>query len=323
RSYFLKQGFGDDGAATVAHEARIYRMLSTHGALLRYLPAFYMYDPDEGVLAIEAVDEARDLREYHRQARRFPIGLAGWVGRMLGTLHRVTALDVNGPAGELDPGGAPWMTSIHRPHLGVFRDSSSASLDLIRVVQNADDFGALLEQVQAGWRVSALLHSDVKWDNLLACRRGGSGRVTGLKVVDWEIAIAGDPGWDIGSAFASYISAWLWSIPVTGEHPPERFVELARHPLTAMQPAIGRCWSEYVDALGVDRREAGRRLTRAVDLAAVRVVQTAFEAAQTANRLTSNVALHLQVAHNMLRRPREAAGHLLGSPAWQPARRPA
>jgi hypothetical protein len=51
-----------------------------------------------------------------------------------------------------------------------------------------------------------------------------------------------------------------------------------------------------------------------VELAGVRLVQTALEAAQTTDGLTKGVVLHLQVAANVLARPREAAEHLLGLP---------
>ncbi len=323
-SYLLKQGLGADGVVTVANEARTYGVLSNGASgLRRSIPKFFGYDSDERVLVIELLPGARDLHQYHRDVARFPVGLAGWIGRALGTLHRETAIDANDGAGAPDEEGAPWAASIHRPSLEVFRDSSAASLELIRIVQGADDFGPLLDEVRQAWRISALLHHDVKWGNVLACRARASGRITCMKLIDWEIAAPGDPAWDIGSVFGSYLTAWLSSIPVTGPHPPARYLELADYPLAKMQPAMRRCWAAYTEARGGRMRDASRQLVRAVQLAAVRLVQTAFEATQGSERLTSTVALHLQMSHNMLRRPQEAAVHLLGIPAWEPARRPA
>jgi hypothetical protein len=49
-SYLLKQGIGAEGAATVAHEAAMYRMLSgVDGSLLDHVPRFFGYDAEEGV----------------------------------------------------------------------------------------------------------------------------------------------------------------------------------------------------------------------------------------------------------------------------------
>ncbi|MDQ6776943.1 MAG: hypothetical protein M3071_12175, partial [Actinomycetota bacterium] len=51
---------------------------------------------------------------------------------------------------------------------------------------------------------------------------------------------------------------------------------------------------------------------RAVQLAGARLVQTAYEAAQMMQALTSSLVLHLQLALNILERPGEAATRLLG-----------
>ena len=47
-------------------------------------------------------------------------------------------------------------------------------------------------------------------------------------------------------------------------------------------------------------------------MAAARLVQVAFEASQDQQQLMSSVVLHLQLAHNLLARPREAPASLLG-----------
>src|SRR5689334_3823033 len=87
-SYLLKQGVTADGVATVAHEAAVYRMLSgLHPQLGRYLPVFYGYDPVARVLILELLKSGRDMRSHHLRHGRFAVGLAGRMGRALGTLH--------------------------------------------------------------------------------------------------------------------------------------------------------------------------------------------------------------------------------------------
>ncbi len=309
-SYLLKQGFGPEGAATVAREAAVYEKLSVAGgAMEAYLPRFHGYDAGERVLILELVRGARDLGTYHRGRRRFSTTLATAVGDALGRLHA----EVLPEADAMFAGRPPWVLSIHRPDLSIFREASAASLELVKTVQSVPSLGRHLDELRHAWHPSVLIHQDLKWDNLLACPAAGSSKPA-LKVIDWEAACGGDPGWDIGTVFSDYLSFWLFSIPVTGRDLPERFPELARSPLQRMHPALAACWQSYRQRAGLKEPESGERLRRAVSFAAARLIATAFEAAQMSARLDSSLILHLQLAVNILERPREAAVHLLGLP---------
>ncbi len=310
-SYLLKHGVGQEGVATVAHEAGVYQALTDADPLLRrYLPAFYGYDAAERVLILELVGSSRDARTHYLRHGRFSMQHGAAMGQALGRLHRLTRLGT--PA--LAPERAPWVLSAHRPSLSLFRDSSAASIELVKIIQHAPGFAAHLDRLRAGWRIECLIHNDVKWDNFLVYAPGASRRLTGLKLVDWEAAGHGDARWDIGSLLSHYLSFWIFSIPITGQTPPERFPALAAYPLERMQPAVRACWQAYVAELALDSMAAQQCLGGAVELAAARLVLTAFEAAQVSLQLTSNLVLHLQLALNMLERPREAAVHLLGIP---------
>ena len=70
-----------------------------------------------------------------------------------------------------------------------------------------------------------------------------------------------------------------------------------------MRPAIRACWRAYAGELGLAGDEARSRQVRVARFAAARLVQTAFEAAQAADRLSAGAVLHLQVASNMLEGP--------------------
>jgi aminoglycoside phosphotransferase (APT) family kinase protein len=203
--------------------------------------------------------------------------------------------------------------SVHQPNLSIFRDISSAAMELIRIVQSAPELTDALDVLHSGWEPSCLIHHDVKWDNIIASPTGRRSGVTfRLKIIDWETAQRGDPRWDLGSVFSQCLSMWLFSIPITGRDPPERFPDLARLPLDRMQPAIANCWSAYRQHADINRPCNVEWLSGAVSYAGARLVQTAFEAAQVATHLDSSMVLHLQLASNILSRPREAAVHLLG-----------
>jgi aminoglycoside phosphotransferase (APT) family kinase protein len=307
-SYFLKQGIDADGAATVLHEAGVYTLFSAPAcAMARYLPRLFEYDAGRGVLILELVPGARDFRAHHLHARRFSTTLARGIGDALGVLHSYATAQVR----LIHPGATPWMLSIHRPDLDVFREASAASLELIKIIQSTPRFGWHLDQLRSTWQSKSLIHQDLKWENFLAYRPMGS-KSTAIKIVDWEALCLGDPCWDIGSVFGHYLSFWLQSIPATSGYLPERFPELARHPLRRMQPAMRACWQAYTRRRGLDDGSSAALLLRTASFAAVGLVASAYGAAQMSTDLDSNLILHLQLAMNMLARPGDAAVHLLG-----------
>ena len=81
-----------------------------------------------------------------------------------------------------------------------------------------------------------------------------------------------------------------------------------------MTAAIRACWDGYADEVGITAGEADQLLCRAVGYAGARLVQTAFEASQYLQQLTSGAALHLQLAFNVMGSPQDAATRLLRIP---------
>ena len=312
-SYLLKQGVGNDGARTVRHEAAVYRSLRegpSREGMKRYLPACHGYDTERGVLTLQLLPRAESLRDYHVRRHRFPTALAKQLGDALGVLHR-------GSPAETDPGGMrgpAWALSLHHPNVSVFRDVSAANLQLIKLIQGADELSRHLDDLRACWVNDAFIHGDVKADNVIAFAPNTSGRKTRLALVDWEMAGRGDACWDAGSVFGEYLATWLLSMPITGEATPERFVELARYPLEAIQPAIRAFWHAYVRRMGFDATTSHHRLTRSVRYGAARLVQTCYESSQTTTHLMGATRCMLQLSLNILQRPFEASIHLLGIP---------
>lgn len=320
--YLVKQGISPDRATTVAHEAAVYQLLESdtraHNVKLpHYLPRFYRYDPQEHMLILELLPNAEDFRQYHARYGRFSTSLAAMAGKSLGTLHRLTQ-----PGNRLWDDSwfldqLPWILTIHRPSLWIFWDVSEANLQLIKIVQHSTEFCQLLDDLRQDWQADRLIHHDIKWDNWIIFAQSSSRRKVGLKLIDWELAALGDPCWDVGSVFNDYLSFWLSSIPITGEEPPERFLELSRYPLERMQPALRSFWASYTRQMDLDASIADQWLLRAVRYGAARLVQTAFEQMQRSTQLTGNIICILQLSLNMLRRPHEAAVLLLGIPLQQ------
>ena len=115
-----------------------------------------------------------------------------------------------------------------------------------------------------------------------------------MLLVDWELAGPGSPAFDVGSVLAEYLRFWVASVPIVDPADPGRLVAQAGYPLRRMRPAIQAFWSAYRRASPV--RPALRRV---VELAAVRVLQSAVERAQESATASAHAITLAQVADHL------------------------
>ncbi len=316
--YLLKQGNGKDGEAAIAHEAAMYRFLGSIRAapeLAPFLPRFIRYDFEQRLLVLELIRNAENLSEHYLRRGRVHARVAAAMGRALGTLHRVTHQscgELTALAGSEDH--PAWALSIHDPDVGLLREASSANVQLVRIIQEFPEFCSHLDRLRESWKTECVIHGDLKSANCILSRAPVPRRAPALKIVDWELARIGDPGWDVGSVFGDYLGLWLLSAPITEETDPERFLKLTRFPLERMHPAIRSFWESYVEHGEIDPSVEPALLSRSVLYAAARLVQTTYETMQFSVRLSGNAICLLQLSWNMMRRPHEAAFRLLGLP---------
>jgi 5-methylthioribose kinase len=316
RSYFVKQGLDTERTSSVAHEAAVYRQLwltSWNPSLGRYLPRFYDYDAGERILIVELIEEAETLREYHVRRGRFPRNVAASLGKALGTLHSRQGAQLS----RLEHAGGitehlPWIFSVHRPELRTLHDVSGANLQLIEVIQRFPELCRSLDALPALWIPESFIHGDLKWDNCIVAAAPRTRRKTILKLVDWELAGIGDPGWDVGSVFSDYLMFWLMYMPITKDVPLSRAVEMARYPIASMRPAVRSFWENYRQHMQLKSQEANRLLMRSLHFCAARLIQSAYEQMQMSSVLISSAVGALQVSSNIFRQPEEASIHLLG-----------
>lgn len=308
----LKQAREPNALRTVGWEAVIYRAFqalpASHPLRSCSVP-FLEYDDDEGVLVLRSIADARTLAAHHNQ-RRIPTKPATWMGRALGALH---SLDLgSSPMSALSEGlprRLPHALFLHRPDHAFYCDASYGNLQAVRIMQSFPAFGALIDALTKEWQPTCLVHFDVKGDNILLSAEKGA-RAAGW-LIDWELAALGDPAWDVGSMFADYLGVWLWSIPITGEHP-AHYLSLARFPLVRLQPALRAFWRSYRLARGLTGRAATALLLAATRYCAVRLIQRVHEQTREAVDLLANAICQLQLSWNILREPELACVHLLG-----------
>lgn len=300
--YFVKQEAEPGG------ERETYRRLAEVPALAPFLPAVVLSDASRARLILAVESGAEDLWVHHTALGDFPADLGRNVGRALGVLHRGTRLESPRSA----PERAPFVLELHRPRVNSLRELTAAGLDLVTTLQAHPSIGRRLDELRAGWREEAFIHSDVKWPNVLNVPTGDGGAPS-IRLVDWEHARDGDPAWDVGSALAAYVSFWLYSIRGSaGTIGADDLSTAARFPLSIMRPAIRACWEEYLDAAEVPSTEIATLQSRAVEFGAARLIRTAFEECAACETMRGSAALHVQVAANMLEDPQRAALALLG-----------
>jgi aminoglycoside phosphotransferase (APT) family kinase protein len=200
-----------------------------------------------------------------------------------------------------------WALQFGEPRLELIRDLSAGAQDLVARLQANPAMMDRLTRLRVHDHEAAFVHGDLRWDNCLAISAPGSKRRTQTLIIDWELAGRGEAALDVGTVLAEYLSAWVGSIPIVEVATPGRLLSVARYPLRRMQPAIDAFWSAYRATSSTPPA-----LWRVLELAAVRLLNTAVERAQVLAAPSAHVVLLLQLAENVLREPEGAAHTLLG-----------
>lgn len=320
-SLLVKQGIVRDGFSSIEREARAYRLLggltpsARASSAFPYAPRALAYDTRCDVLILEFLVAAPTMRRVHLTRRPPSRAVARLVGAALARLHRYAGTEVtHGSAENLLGYGEPEVLSLRRPGLTLFRDFSSACVELVRLVQGNTDLGENLTRLHQDWRTDAMIHNDLRFDNVLLTRPGGDSAVRRRRVtfVDWETAALGDAGWDIGTVIGEYLGEWLSSIPGAYGQSPEQLLHQATRPLDSVQPAIAAFWSSYCRKLGLEGATAAEQFIRATRFSGLKLIQSAMERVQRQARLSIPAVTFLQTGANILSRPEQAAEVLLG-----------
>ncbi len=291
-AYFVKQA-RTESMATLRHEADVYRFLAG-GDLARHLPSVSHFDRRRGLLVLRLLSGARSISDIIERKRRLGVGTAAMLGRAVAAIHRSAVHSFPGDV------RSPWILTLSAPRADLLRTISGANVQLIRIVQESRSTCRVLNQLRDGWRSSSLIHHDLRLGNCLVA--GGT-----LKIVDWELAGAGDPAWDVGCVLADFVSLWIFSMPIGSTLPTSRVTAAARLPLERLQMPMAAFWNSYEAA---SNRGPGDFLVQAARFAGARLIQVAYERMQASARLTTHAVALLQLGANTLARPEEAIEQL-------------
>ena len=174
-------------------------------------------------------------------------------GRAVARVHRVQAPQLGSP---------PWLLSALEPCWGGYSWLPWSCRELLLELAAQPSIRRSFGRAAARWRPSVLVHGDLRWANVLAETDTGN---TGLWLVDWELACAGDPAWDVGCVIADLLGAAA-----------TRAVSESA-PLPDLWEAAHAFLAGYRSVASPPPQEWRALLQRSVALAGIRLIQTLIE----------------------------------------------
>jgi hypothetical protein len=248
-------------------------------------PESYGYDPAQSILILEYLTEQSNL---HRRRDRFAPHVARLAGAAMGAFHR-DMRTVSRPA--VLPTFKPWCLSAHDAGPDELEDQTEGQRELLRVVQKHSDFGRALGSLREEWREETAIHGDWKLENCLVSPAGER-----IHAIDWEFANWGDPFWDIGTMLQSWWNLWVCRSSACR--------------IEEVQPALKAFLEGYASE---DRRDPVEMTARALRFAAARMLQTAYEWLDDADKMNAAAVRLSQASLNIFTRPEWALEQLFGA----------
>jgi hypothetical protein len=313
--YFLKhvRRAEPESFRTLQTEADCYRLIATEPSfadLAEVAPKFHSFDQRRAVLILELIEAGETVVEHYRRRGALPEQMAEQLGSAFGNYHRKANLESVSSLYATFPRRPAWVLSLHEMEPSALPDLSGGIHQMLGMVRQFPQFSTVLEKLRAEWRFDALIHGDIKWDNLLLSP--GSNGNARLQIVDWEMADWGDGCWDLAGIFSAHLLFWIQSLPTNDMANPGTLAAQAQVPIESMHPATRSFWTAYRQCRGVSGHEAQELLRRTVLYTGARNLQTAFESLQFSAQANASTVLLLQLSMNVLAEPEEAARELLG-----------
>jgi hypothetical protein len=299
---------------TLQREAALYAAVSTRphcSHLANLMQDFIDYNPANCSLIIGLVPNGESLLEYHYQLGTYPEEAGEIVGRNLATYHflpREVLTELSSACAF--PWQIPWILTLDPVSFFPLSQFPGSGSMLIAALQQLPALLQCLLALRYEWRYEALIHGDMKWDNLVIGE--GVKREPDLRIIDWELVDIGDAAWDVGSVFASYLVDWLLALHAPAQRVPLDFGVEARNRLVQMQPALRKFWTAYTSMRGFGAAAARQYLEKCVRFAAARLVLAVFEFLYGSPQMTAAMLSMLQASQNILLNPTRAASELLG-----------
>jgi hypothetical protein len=312
--FFVKQANPTEHhRQTVAREAACYKLASRHSELAglsALMPRLHLFDSAHGILVLELLEDAETLWEHHLRRQCFPEAIAALQGERFGRFHRhAEKFQAKVEESGLFARQLPWILSFHQANPQYLSQMSQGNQQLLGILKQYPELTGALDELRRSWKVRLLIHGDIKWENLMLCRKNGPD--ADLKVIDWEMADLGDECWDLGSVLQAYLTFWIFMLPLDTASLEAATASTPFRP-EQLKAALGTFWRSYAMARGLDHQASRKMLRRSLACGAARMVQTAYESIQSSKKMTPHGLYQLQMSMNVLRDPATAAKEMVG-----------
>ena len=326
--FLIKQPFDstEGGHETLRREALFHQFCREDPAaapVARVIPRLLDSDLKEAILVFELIPGVATLLSkleppcswdgLTEAARRF--------GQTLGIYaERVRSIDLDDPRLSWLPSALPAAMDLNRPKATRRGALSRAYCEILHQIQKIEIIVDFLYELSDLWQSKALIHGDMKFDNVLVSYGPEWPACDAIQVwiADWELVQAGDPAWDFAGALQDLLVTWVRSMPLKERLDLTDLMGRANLPLTVVRDVARALWSGYRDEAGLHPDEADDFLLRAVKFSAARLLYTACEWSWYEDRVPRVVAILLEIAENLILEPERGQILLYGITPGQP-----
>jgi len=282
------------------------------GALGSVAPRLRRFDPARHVLVFDGFEHSEPLTALVRRLGALPEGLAGRMARTLAACHLQTAAAGSlVPVASVLPAEVPWVFRMGEQAETLMPAMAGGTRQVVDAIRATPELLYGMAALGAEWRRVALMHGDLKWENVLVVGPNDGERE--LRIIDWELADLGEPLWDVGGMLCSFLQYWLLNLSPAQTANPLDPAAATPVRLDDVRRASAEFWAAYVDATRDGLPVTGEMVPRTGRLAGARLVLLAFELLQhTQPAITPHAALCLHLARWLMADPRRAMADLLG-----------
>jgi len=315
RDYLVKQlqHKESESARTLKNELLFYKHVAAHMPQLQPLFPHLKYASEENTtLVLDFYKDATPLWRYYKERcpHYFPLKTVAATGRLLAGFHLGFNKAKHKEKLPFLEDELPFVFHLHQPHPRILATYKKGGYRIVEMLQQDEK---LIKQWNEGsllWQINALIHGDIKLDNIIVLPDEGNEESENVKLVDWEMLQHGDLAFDVAGAFQDYIFLWLIMTPDADSA--EEMIKKVPYAFSELQPAIQTYWTAYSNTMGLDEEATKDLLHRAVLFAGFRCVQTSFEIANKFEQVPAIAMILFNMGTEIIKETEKAKSLLFG-----------
>ena len=288
-------------------------------SLRPFLPKLLHFDAENSIIIFRYLDDYRDLMDFYVKESNFPSEIPSTIGTLLATFHRNTYQQENhrqffeGEKNNQVGNQVPRLIKgLERIKPEIFSSVPGDVLKFFALYQRYDSLGMAIAELGKAFTPSCLTHNDLKLNNILLHTDWQQPNDSPIRLIDWERNSWGDPAFDLGTLFASYIQIWLGSLVISKALSIEESLSLAMTPLEEIQPSIAALTQAYLETFPEILEHRPDFLIRVVQFTGFALIQQIQAMIQYQKSFSNTGVAMLQVAKSLLCRPERSLPTVFG-----------